>query len=152
MKSLLLLIPFIIFGLNEYYNNKIVRYINKFYKCCKIITFILPIVIIYINPDLWNKIKIHFKDLNLDTHDTNKLINNFILPTKNKKRNVSESKKKYIASNQQWKCKKCNSILDATYEIDHIIPLYKGGDNELANLEALCRNCHGNKTLLDKII
>ena len=94
----------------------------------------------------------HFKDLNLDTHDTNKLINNFILPTKNKKRNVSESKKKYIASNQQWKCKKCNSILDATYEIDHIIPLYKGGDNELANLEALCRNCHGNKTLLDKII
>ena len=57
-----------------------------------------------------------------------------------------------LVMNQQWKCKKCNSILDATYEIDHIIPLYKGGDNELANLEALCRNCHGNKTLLDKII
>ena len=43
-------------------------------------------------------------------------------------------------------------LLDATYEIDHIIPLYKGGNNEISNLEALCRNCHGNKTLLDKII
>ena len=61
MKSLLLLIPFIIFGLNEYYNNKIVRYINKFYKCCKIITFILPLVLLYINPELWNKIKIPLK-------------------------------------------------------------------------------------------
>ena len=71
---------------------------------------------------------------------------------KKQKRNVSESKKKYIASNQQWKCKKCDLLLDATYEIDHIIPLYKGGDNEISNLEALCRNCHGNKTLLDKII
>ena len=67
------------------------------------------------------------------------------------KRNLSESKKKVVASNQSWKCLGCQNLLDATYEIDHIIPLYKNGTNDIDNLQALCRNCHGKKTLLDKI-
>ena len=67
------------------------------------------------------------------------------------KRNLSESKKKIVASNQSWKCLSCQNILDATYEIDHIIPLYKDGTNDIDNLQALCRNCHGKKTILDKI-
>jgi hypothetical protein len=62
------------------------------------------------------------------------------------KRNVTERTKKIVASNQQWKCLHCNSILDYTYEIDHKIPLYKGGNNDINNLQALCRNCHGKKT------
>tara|TARA_Y200000002_G_scaffold370292_1_gene365589 strand:- start:463 stop:1068 length:606 start_codon:yes stop_codon:yes gene_type:complete len=67
------------------------------------------------------------------------------------KRNVSESKKKYIASNQKWRCAHCNNLLDNTYEVDHIIALYKGGNNDLSNLEALCRNCHGVKTFKEKM-
>ena len=67
------------------------------------------------------------------------------------KRHLSESKKKIVASNQGWKCLSCQNILDATYEIDHITPLYKNGSNDLNNLQALCRNCHGKKTLLDKM-
>jgi hypothetical protein len=67
------------------------------------------------------------------------------------KRNVSESKKKYIASNQKWRCAHCNNMLDNTYEVDHIIALYRGGNNELNNLEALCRNCHGVKTFKEKM-
>ena len=67
------------------------------------------------------------------------------------KRNVSESKKKYIASNQKWRCSHCNNMLDNTYEVDHIIALYRGGNNELNNLEALCRNCHGIKTFKEKM-
>ena len=67
------------------------------------------------------------------------------------KRNVSESKKKYIASSQKWSCAHCQQMLDNTYEVDHVIPLYKGGTNELTNLEALCRNCHGKKTFKDKL-
>ena len=61
------------------------------------------------------------------------------------------AKKKYVAASQQWKCNDCKNILDATYEIDHKIPLYKGGNNEIENLAALCRNCHGKKTLKDKL-
>ena len=70
---------------------------------------------------------------------------------KRHKRNVSESKKKFIASNQKWKCAHCHQLLDNTYEVDHIVALYKGGSNELNNLEALCRNCHGKKTFMEKM-
>jgi len=65
------------------------------------------------------------------------------------KRKVTEKTKKITASNQKWKCLHCNSMLDYTYEIDHIIPLYKGGTNDVNNLQALCRNCHGKKTYND---
>lgn len=64
-------------------------------------------------------------------------------------RSVSESKKKFIAAQQEWKCKGCNQTLQASFEVDHIVPLHKGGNNHVNNLRALCRNCHGNVTLMD---
>jgi 5-methylcytosine-specific restriction endonuclease McrA len=65
------------------------------------------------------------------------------------KRNVTSLTKKMVASSQEWKCGTCEQTLDFTYEIDHHIPLFKGGTNEVSNLIALCRNCHGKKTLLE---
>ena len=67
------------------------------------------------------------------------------------KRSVSETKKKYVASNQQWKCNDCQNQLDHTFEVDHIKDLRFGGDNSVDNLVALCRNCHGKKTLACKL-
>lgn len=63
------------------------------------------------------------------------------------KRSVSEPKKKYVAASQDWKCHKCQSILSATYEVDHVVDLQYGGSNDVSNLVALCRNCHGEKTM-----
>ena len=62
------------------------------------------------------------------------------------KRSVSETKKKYVASNQDWKCGNCEAQLDHTFEIDHKVRLEYGGGNDVQNLIALCRNCHGRKT------
>ena len=62
------------------------------------------------------------------------------------KRSVSETKKKYVAANQDWKCGHCHSQLDHTFEIDHKLRLEYGGGNDVQNLIALCRNCHGRKT------
>ena len=62
------------------------------------------------------------------------------------KRCVSETKKKYVAAQQDWKCGDCGDKLDHTYEIDHKIRLEYGGGNDVQNLVALCRNCHGRKT------
>ena len=62
------------------------------------------------------------------------------------KRSVSETKKKYVAANQDWKCGHCDAQLDHTFEIDHKIRLEYGGGNDVQNLIALCRNCHGKKT------
>ena len=42
-------------------------------------------------------------------------------------------------------------MLDCAYEVDHILALYKGGSNEIDNLMALCRNCHGKKTAKDRL-
>jgi 5-methylcytosine-specific restriction protein A len=65
------------------------------------------------------------------------------------KRKVSSHKKKQVAYNQDWKCNICSQKLPTCYEVDHIVPLFKGGENTLENLQALCRNCHGQKTLKD---
>jgi len=62
------------------------------------------------------------------------------------KRSVSETKKKYVAASQDWKCGHCDNQLDHTFEIDHKIRLEYGGGNDVQNLIALCRNCHGRKT------
>ena len=70
----------------------------------------------------------------------------------NIKRSVSETKKKYIAANQNWKCAKCSQQLPAWFEVDHKIRLDRGGDNHVNNLEALCRECHGKKTTIESFI
>ena len=62
------------------------------------------------------------------------------------KRSVSETKKKYVAANQDWQCGHCKTQLDHTFEIDHKLRLEYGGGNDVQNLIALCRNCHGRKT------
>ena len=67
------------------------------------------------------------------------------------KRYVSVKNKKIVASNQKWNCNICKNMLDETYEIDHITPLYKGGTNNIINLQALCPNCHRKKTIMDMI-
>lgn len=72
--------------------------------------------------------------------------NAYPMPSVKYKRAVSETKKKYVAAQQDWKCGQCKSQLDHTYEIDHRIRLEYGGGNDVQNLVALCRNCHGRKT------
>lgn len=67
------------------------------------------------------------------------------------KRSVSETKKKFISAQQGWKCFHCKQQLSAFYEVDHIIPLYKGGSNDLSNLVSLCRECHSKKTAMDRM-
>jgi 5-methylcytosine-specific restriction endonuclease McrA len=67
------------------------------------------------------------------------------------KRSVSETKKKFVASQQGWKCKDCGQQLNAWYEVDHVIRLEYGGSNETDNLVALCRECHGKKTAMENM-
>ncbi|MEO0236732.1 MAG: HNH endonuclease signature motif containing protein [candidate division WOR-3 bacterium] len=67
------------------------------------------------------------------------------------KRLVSESLKKWVAAHQKWVCGMCGQLLDETYEIDHIVPLYAGGSNQKDNLMALDPICHRKKTNMDRI-
>lgn len=67
------------------------------------------------------------------------------------KRSVSETKKKYVASIQDWKCGQCSKKLSHTFEVDHKIRLEHGGGNDVTNLVALCRECHGEKTAMENM-
>lgn len=76
---------------------------------------------------------------------------NLLSGQKATKRSVSETKKKYVASIQDWKCGQCNQKLKHTFEVDHKIRLEHGGGNDVTNLVALCRDCHGDKTAMENM-
>ena len=211
MNLLIILIPTVIYIVNEYHQNKIFNFFQGVYKHRNFIMSIIPFVFLYIRPDILKKIMLYFKNIDDSPlyQDMDTLMNSYVtlrnqrkynnrklnIPNreevqmnnfknqyntryhktfqnqinskaktgssninliknpspKKHKRSVSESKKKFIASNQKWKCSHCQQLLDNTYEVDHIVALYKGGSNELNNLEALCRNCHGKKTFMEKM-
>ena len=65
------------------------------------------------------------------------------------KRSVSESKKKFVAAQQSWRCGDCKRQLPSWFEVDHKIRLENGGSNAVDNLVALCRDCHGKKTAFE---
>ena len=67
------------------------------------------------------------------------------------KRCVSETKKKFVAAQQGWKCGDCQRQLPAWFEVDHVLRLEYGGSNEVSNLVALCRECHGKKTAMENM-
>ena len=67
------------------------------------------------------------------------------------KRSVSETKKKFVASRQNWKCGDCHEQLSALFEVDHKVRLEYGGSNHIDNLVALCRECHGKKTTIENL-
>ena len=70
---------------------------------------------------------------------------------KSTKRSVSETKKKFVAARQNWKCDDCKNQLTAWFEVDHKIRLEYGGSNHIDNLVALCRECHGKKTTIENL-
>lgn len=67
------------------------------------------------------------------------------------KRSVSETKKKFVASRQNWTCGDCKKQLPAWFEVDHTVRLEHGGSNHIDNLVALCRDCHGKKTAMENL-
>ena len=62
---------------------------------------------------------------------------------------ISPLVKKRVASRQKWRCASCKKLLDETYELDHIKPLFVGGTNLESNLQALCKRCHMLKSAVE---
>lgn len=69
------------------------------------------------------------------------------------RRKWSAYEKRLVACRQEWRCAHCALLLDAAYEIDHIVALENDGpDCFETNAHALCRRCHGEKTLRDNLV
>ena len=157
----LIIISFIYIWLS----NTILIYWNLYKKYIQFGLILFSCILFYQKPDILSKIinkivkinemsqsPIILSEIYKNTISANNSTIKSTTTTTNQKRNVTNLQKKVVASNQEWKCGKCNTILDASYEVDHITPLYKGGSNETTNLMALCRNCHGKKTIEDAFI
>lgn len=43
------------------------------------------------------------------------------------------------------RCAYCNSLLTGSYEVDHVIPLNRGGLNTVSNITLCCRPCNREK-------
>ena len=48
------------------------------------------------------------------------------------------------------KCKRCGSTKDL--EFDHVVPIEKGGQDTLSNLQLLCHRCHLKKHRRDNLL
>ena len=67
-------------------------------------------------------------------------------------RRFNGHEKRVVAARQRWMCEYCSDILEATFEVDHVVPLHLGGeDNYETNAVAVCRPCHAKKTQREEI-
>jgi predicted HNH restriction endonuclease len=68
------------------------------------------------------------------------------------KRSVTGAMKKIVGAKYEWKCAGCKSLLDEGYQVDHIIPLFKNGTNDIDNLQPLCGTCHNKKSIRERVL
>ncbi|MEA5537290.1 HNH endonuclease [Crocosphaera sp. XPORK-15E] len=59
---------------------------------------------------------------------------------------IPKSVRDYIFQRDNYQCKSCGKKQQETIlNIDHIIPLAKGGSNDMSNLQTLCQPCNQQK-------
>jgi len=57
------------------------------------------------------------------------------------------AKRDRILVRDAFQCRACGRVVSGhAVNVDHIVPLADGGTDEDANLQTLCRSCHGKKT------
>ena len=66
---------------------------------------------------------------------------------KTKRRNISGNVRQDVFMRDKYTCQICGATVKdgAKLEIDHIIPVSKGGSNKEDNLQTLCRRCNREK-------
>ena len=62
------------------------------------------------------------------------------------RRRLTEGQKRSVAARYEWKCGMCARTLPSAYQIDHIIPLWAGGEDTPDQCWPLCAECHADKT------
>lgn len=68
------------------------------------------------------------------------------------RRRITAHERRIVAARQKWTCAYCNTLLSATFEVDHIVPLHQGGrDDYETNCHALCCECHRAKTQREEV-
>jgi 5-methylcytosine-specific restriction endonuclease McrA len=69
--------------------------------------------------------------------------------SRDKRKTISKEVRQQIVNEQGNKCGKCEQLLSAFFQIDHIVALQFGGTDEKSNLMALCCECHVKKSITE---
>jgi 5-methylcytosine-specific restriction protein A len=94
-------------------------------------------------------------DLQKELKDTKKRKDRYAETTAIRKARTEPERRK-VAQSQGWKCANPDGgcLLPGElqeYDIDHVIPMWKGGLDEPENLQALCPACHRRKTNRERV-
>jgi 5-methylcytosine-specific restriction endonuclease McrA len=69
------------------------------------------------------------------------------------KRSWTSDQKRQVAARGSWRCAVCDNLLNCAFEVDHIVALEQGGEDDIdTNAQALCSNCHGKKTQNERVL
>lgn len=63
--------------------------------------------------------------------------------TRRRRRKIPARVKKQVLKRDARRCRKCGST--RILHVDHIVPVSRGGDNGLRNLQILCSTCNLEK-------
>ncbi|NES98904.1 MAG: HNH endonuclease [Desertifilum sp. SIO1I2] len=59
---------------------------------------------------------------------------------------IPQAVREYVFQRDNCQCQACGKTqLETELNIDHIIPLARGGSNDISNLQTLCRTCNQSK-------
>jgi 5-methylcytosine-specific restriction endonuclease McrA len=65
---------------------------------------------------------------------------------KTKRIKIPDEVRNYVFNRDNYQCQSCGKTKQqTTLNIDHIIPLGKGGSNDMSNLQTLCEKCNQQK-------
>ena len=123
-----------------------------------IVTVLILLIIIvglssYIGKFFKNKNLVSGDDLVEEFNFVND-VRNVTSTGKMKQKEIFDEFKKKVVDNQNNVCNHCGKriVLVTEFNIDYIIPLSKGGENCLANSQALCNSCCEKKNSIDKYL
>jgi len=118
----------------EYYNEYMKKYMRKYQKRH-------GIKFIEKHREQQKKYNHTFKGkLNHKKHKAKRRVNGII-----KKGTIEQLVNNNILKYGMVTCEKCNKECECNFNIDHIIPVSKGGTNDYDNLQILCAKCNLEK-------
>jgi len=62
------------------------------------------------------------------------------------RRKLTPYERASVAAGQGWRCQTCRALFKALWHVDHVTPLVDGGADSRGNMQALCAECHADKT------